>query len=231
MEIDTLIRTKRKTLSVTILENGQIVVKAPITMNLEKVSTFLKAKESWIVKKQNEILAKNKINRDFFEYKKLIFCGKVLNIAYSVNAKKPYIENSTIYFKPAISLVKSVRMQEKFLRLQCEQIVRERITYFSNLMQLDAEKIKYINAKQRWGTCSSKSIIGLNWRMVMLPPQLIDYVVVHELTHILEFNHSQSFWELVGAVLPDYKQRRLQLKECNFILRLYRDLNTNNTLI
>jgi predicted metal-dependent hydrolase len=72
--------------------------------------------------------------------------------------------------------------------------------------------IRLSNAKTRWGTCHPDGRVHLNWRLIQMPPALIDYVVVHELAHLHEPNHSQRFWRRVAAVLPDYAQRRLALR-------------------
>jgi predicted metal-dependent hydrolase len=72
--------------------------------------------------------------------------------------------------------------------------------------------IRLSNARTRWGTCHVDGRIRLNWRLIQVPPALIDYVVVHELAHLREPNHSSRFWSQVGSVLPDYKERRLALR-------------------
>ena len=68
--------------------------------------------------------------------------------------------------------------------------------------------------KTRWGSCSSKGNLNFNWKLVLLAPELLDYVVVHELAHRREMNHSKNFWKIVEAELPDYREHRRRLKEC-----------------
>ena len=72
--------------------------------------------------------------------------------------------------------------------------------------------IKITGAKTRWGSCSSKNSINFSWRLVMADDEIIDYVIVHELAHIKELNHSPRFWAVVEGTLPDYKSRRSRLK-------------------
>ncbi|MCG7756220.1 MAG: M48 family metallopeptidase, partial [Nitrosomonas sp.] len=67
-------------------------------------------------------------------------------------------------------------------------------------------------AKTRWGSCNSRGLVTLNWRLIQLPLHLIDYVVAHELAHLIEMNHSKAFWRLVGAIYPDYQAARNMLK-------------------
>ena len=68
------------------------------------------------------------------------------------------------------------------------------------------------NARSRWGSCHVSGRISLNWRLIQLPPHLVDYVVVHELAHLREMNHSPRFWSLVGRIIPDYQARRRELR-------------------
>jgi len=72
--------------------------------------------------------------------------------------------------------------------------------------------LRITNARKRWGSCSVKGNLNFTWRLIMAPLQVIDYVVVHELVHIKEKNHSKNFWNHVSSYLPDYKQKRKELK-------------------
>ena len=91
-------------------------------------------------------------------------------------------------------------------------------------MQLEPKRVELSNSRRKWGTCDSEGVIAFNWRIIMLSPQLIDYVVVHELSHLMEMNHSPAFWAIVTAVLPNVKNLRNTLKNCNFILQQFREL-------
>ena len=97
-----------------------------------------------------------------------------------------------------------------------------RVSYFANLMQVEPTKVRLSNARGCWGSCNSLGVISLNWRLIMVPHDLIDYVVVHELAHLLQMNHSSLFWNVVKSVLPDYQNRRKLLKKGDYLLSLYR---------
>ena len=89
-------------------------------------------------------------------------------------------------------------------------------------MQLAPTSIKLANAKKRWGSCDSAGNILFNWRILMLPPVLIDYIIIHEFAHLVEMNHSSNFWEIVASIMPNWKENRELLKKSNFILTLFR---------
>ena len=97
---------------------------------------------------------------------------------------------------------------------RAKRIFPERTAYFAKRMGVDYGRITIREQKTRWGRCSSKGNLNFNWKLVLLDPELLDYVVVHELAHRREMNHSVAFWKVVEAELPDYRERRRRLKEC-----------------
>lgn len=97
---------------------------------------------------------------------------------------------------------------------RAKRIFPERTAYFALRMDVDYGRITIREQKTRWGSCSSKGNLNFNWKLVLLAPELLDYVVVHELAHRREMNHSKDFWKIVEAELPDYRERRRRLKEC-----------------
>ena len=92
-------------------------------------------------------------------------------------------------------------------------VLEHRVSYYASLMKVDYGRITIRNQKTRWGSCSSAGNLNFNWRLALLSEELLDYVVVHELAHRLEMNHSAAFWKIVARILPDYKERRKILKE------------------
>ena len=95
-----------------------------------------------------------------------------------------------------------------------------RLAHFAPQVGRSARKLVIRAQRTRWGSCSARGTISLNWRLMLAPPDILDYVVVHELCHSKEMNHSRAFWERVETILPDYKRRRKWLKENGGALRL-----------
>ncbi len=89
----------------------------------------------------------------------------------------------------------------------------KRAAYYAPLLGVTYSRITIRDQKTRWGSCSSKGTLSFNWRLMLAPPKILDYVVVHELCHLREMNHSPRFWALVASILPDYKESRKWLKE------------------
>lgn len=102
---------------------------------------------------------------------------------------------------------------EAAYRRKARERIGQRTAYFAALMGVTYGRISIRSAKTRWGSCSSEGNLNFHWKLVLMPPEVLDYVVVHELAHRKEMNHSRKFWAEVKNVLPDYEKRRKWLKE------------------
>jgi len=105
--------------------------------------------------------------------------------------------------------------QDDYLRYkdQALTIVQKKVSYLSNLLNYDFNKINIKNQKTRWGSCSRKGNLNFNYKIIFLPERVQDYIVAHELCHLREFNHSKKFWALVSKLIPDYATIRSDLKK------------------
>jgi hypothetical protein len=86
------------------------------------------------------------------------------------------------------------------------------VVHYARLYNFHYQKIRLSSARTRWGSCSARGTLSFTWRLIMSPPEIIDYVVIHELAHTIHHNHSPQFWGLVGSILPDYAEKRKWLK-------------------
>lgn len=102
--------------------------------------------------------------------------------------------------------------EEKHLRKLAKQVLRAKVEHYSKIMGVNPGRITITGAKTRFGSCSSKGNISFSFRVMRYPDNAIDYVVVHELAHLIEFNHSAKFWKIIESVFSDYKTRRKMLK-------------------
>ena len=98
------------------------------------------------------------------------------------------------------------------------RVLPERTDHYARLMGISYGRITIREQKTRWGSCSSKGNLNFNWKLVLMPMDLLDYVVVHELAHRREMNHSKDFWRIVEEVLPDYRERRKRLNNFSSML-------------
>ena len=101
---------------------------------------------------------------------------------------------------------------EAWYKKQARAVITERVDFYAAKYGFEVEKIRISSARTRWGSCSAKKTLSFTWRIVMAPPEVIDYLVVHELCHLRELNHSRSYWSLVESIMPGYRSARKWLK-------------------
>lgn len=120
-------------------------------------------------------------------------------------------------YKKAVEAAESRREYNeeeiKEYKKRLRPVLEERAACFAGLMKVRYHRITVRAQKTRWGSCSAKGNLNFNWKLALVPPEILDYVVVHELSHLIEMNHSPRFWQQVEQVLPDYKDKRLWLKK------------------
>jgi len=221
MLITNLVREKRNTLSIHIDKLGEMQIKAPYGMPLNQILEFVNKKEKWIIKKQTEIKNVLKLNEPVLSYKKILYMGNCYNIIADNQVKEIYFEDKNIIIPDKFSKNK-LKYIQMFLKNASLNVIENRVLFLSKTFNLNFNNLKLTNSKTRWGSCNESAELTFNWRLIMLPPKAIDYVVIHELAHLLEFNHSQKFWKIVQKMMPDYIKYRDLVKNCNYILTLFR---------
>ena len=102
---------------------------------------------------------------------------------------------------------------EAWYKNQAGTLIPERVNLYARRDKFKFNKLRISSARKRWGSCSAKRTLSFTWRLVMAPLDVIDYVVVHELCHLIRLDHSEKYWDLVAGILPDYKLKRKWLKD------------------
>lgn len=219
--IDYLIRTNRRSISISIDQNCKLIVRAPRKVPFAQIQALVEKREDWIRLHLEKIQSTQKLNYDIAHYREIMFCGRLYHITFDENAHKINLVPDYCVV-PAKFQETLVQQLTKWLKKVAWDVLLNRVEYFCTLMQLQPQKIRLTNARTCWGVCNSAGVVSLNWRLILLPHDLIDYVVVHELAHLVQMNHSKLFWELVKSVLPDYALRRKNLHQGDYLLNLYR---------
>lgn len=98
-------------------------------------------------------------------------------------------------------------------RKRAKKALEKRCRFFAERMGVSYGRITVREQKTRWGSCSAKGNLNFNWKLILMPEEILDYLVVHELAHRIEMNHGPAFWRVVEREIPDYKERRAWLKE------------------
>jgi len=218
-----LTKTKRKTIGIIVDKNGKVKVHAPSYVSDRQIREVVQKKADWIIKKVNEIAEKNlnSVYRQFVNGEKFLFLGKecTLEIAEKDLGKPEVLlkgDTIVVYISRELSVesrrqtIKEVLI--KWYRQRFAEIVKERIEKHSVRLKAAPRKVVVKDQKTIWGSCSKKGNINLNWRLIMAPLHVIDYVVVHELCHLKFMNHSKDFWNLVESIQPSCYENRKWLK-------------------
>jgi len=221
----SLIRSKkrRRTISLHIKEEGKIVIYAPYRTPKWEIEKFIREKQPWISEK---VLEKEKrikeAERTFLPGEKFLYLGEW----YPLEMQKPDSPGPPLKLAFGKFILNEDHVAEardlfcNWYKREAKEKITERVDYYSHRFQLVPEKIRITSAKFRWGSCSRDNRLSFSWRIIMGSLSVIDYVLIHELVHIREKNHSRNFWNYLASVFPDYRQHRHWLRENGHLLQI-----------
>lgn len=220
-----LIRSKkrRKTLSLRIKEDGKIHLSVPYHTSRNEIERFLRKTESWIISKVSEKeRASRESKKAFIPGEKFLYLGEFypLEIRDSDHREPPLKLSFGKFILDQGHLKEARDLFINWYKREAQETIARRLEYYSHRLGLFPKTIRITNAQFRWGSCSRENRLSFSWRVMMAPLAIVDYILIHELAHIKEKNHSKSFWGFLESILPDYRRRRLWLKENSHRLRL-----------
>ncbi|MCG8669124.1 MAG: M48 family metallopeptidase [Pseudomonadales bacterium] len=212
-----IVRSKRKSVAIYVHRNGGVEVRAPLRMPAALIDEFVVEKQRWILAKQSEwsslpapVLPKYEEGAEHY------FLGEPHQISFQKQpVDKPFIHLRVRNRSPE-SLEAAL---ERWYRQQAMDVFTERHQYWCEALEdfgFPDSTIALRKMKRRWGSCSKKGIITLNTQLVRYPLECIDAVIVHELCHLLVFNHSKAFYRLMDQAYPRWKQVDQLLKELSY---------------
>ncbi|HAU32647.1 MAG: hypothetical protein XD78_1473 [Desulfotomaculum sp. 46_296] len=220
----TLTESKQaRCIRLTIDLNGFRVVK-PHSARINDVERALEAKRSWIYKHYLELQSRKAggYKREWESGEKVLYKGKEYEIRiFKHEDKRTAIKfNGTrfeIFTNKEIEVDERKFLVENVLKRWYKKAVRvfieDRLDYFCKITGLTYNIMRIKEQKTRWGSCSKKGNLNFNWKLIMSPEWVIDYIVVHEVCHLRYLNHSREFWNMVALYMPGYKKARKWLKE------------------
>lgn len=219
---DQIIKSNRRTLSLTIKNSGEIIVHAPQKIQDAHINKFLEQKQGWILSKLAQIKGNQGKFSEVLSYNKFLLFGQEYKVLIG-DVKKVEVRNDCIVLPKKTEPEKVVTTISTFYKKKAKEILLKRLYYWQEKLKIKSNSFKITNSKGKWGSCNSKGVITINWRAIMVLPACIDYIIVHELCHLIEMNHSKRFWTLVETFLPNFNQVRQTLKEYGFLLEMYRN--------
>ena len=218
-----LIRRRRRSVGFRLDERG-LVVTAPAWVPRRQIEAMLEQKADWISRKLQEVRgwrAANGLRQPYFQDEGMLpFRGRLLRLALRPDAafarmKPPQGSGGPCVLElPLAAGSSEERIRTcalKWIKSEAGRVISERFAFMQGFAPRRARALKFSSAQTLWGTCRSDGTIRLNWKLIYLSNDLIDYVAAHELAHLVEMNHSRAFWEQVKAIKPNYEQSRREL--------------------
>ncbi|MEH7494482.1 M48 family metallopeptidase [Neobacillus niacini] len=214
---------QRTSMSIHIDSNGYIEIHVPKGISDDRVILAVEEKWDWIQEKLTEMKDRTRgFKAKVYEHgESFLYLGKEypIQIAHDINIQQDYVvfeeEKLHIYVKN-LEDEKIKQALKRFYYQQCKMLVEKSIKSYQSNFKIKPRSIRITDNKTNWGTCDSRQQLTFNWRLAMAPQSVIDYVVVHEMCHMLHMNHDRSFWRLVGKIFPDYKAQENWLALSNW---------------
>lgn len=203
----------RKSVYLTVISQDKIEIRSPFGINDRKILSFILKNEAWITDKLNKA-NDNPEKRAYNDGETFYYQGQGYTLKVKIGDRSNILVNN---LDNTIRIECREKNQIKYIltnwykdRASC--YIMDRVNYYESIIGVKAGKIRIKNQRTIWGSCSSKNNLNFNVKLIMMPDYIIDYVVVHEICHLIHFNHSKEFWKKVEEVIPDYKERRKYLK-------------------
>ncbi|HOO40718.1 MAG TPA: SprT family zinc-dependent metalloprotease [Syntrophales bacterium] len=215
----TLIRSRKRkrTLSLVLTRTGEVVVRSPYGVSAEEIDVFVESRRAWLNRKKAELTARAEKtpSGSLTSGERALYLG----VSYSLST----VENdggqkdALTWTGDAFHLLcrNALVGKELFKRWYAEQARHYfpvRVAFHSAVMGVAPSSIRVSSARSRFGSCTAGKRISLSWRLMMAPPEVIDSVIIHELGHLRELNHSPRFWSLIRQFCPDYDRHKLWLR-------------------
>lgn len=219
IRIDKIIRSRRRTIALEIARDASLIVRAPFRTPLDFIEKVVFKKRFWIKEKQEFVRDRytKVIPKEFVSGEGFLYLGNMYKLEFVDVLNMPIVfDNSFKIARKNYDIAKEILIG--WYQEQAYQKISERVNWHSSLSGLKYNKIKLSDAQKRWGSCSAKGNLNFSWRLIMAPLRVLDYVVVHELAHLEEKNHSKRFWNKIKIMQPDYEQYKDWLKENRHLL-------------
>lgn len=186
-----------KKISIHIDSSGRITLKVPKKTSEETIKSVVERNGKMIVEKLQSLEAARetpKMIRAYEDEGKFLYLGKYYSLHELIETAELSEEQLQLKLK-------------KFYFSSCKKLIGERITRYQTQLRVKPKSIEIVESRTKWGSCSSDKKLTFNYRLAMAPVEVIDYVIIHELCHLLHMNHDRSFWRRVGSLMPDYKEK------------------------
>ena len=214
-----LIRSQRRDVLLKALPGGETRVYAPSWARIRDVDDLVRERAGELRGMHEELehaLARNRLSHPVSEGSRVCIEGRAYRLKRAAGARVTLrlTGEDCVLTLGAPEDEEQVRAAlKRALSRRALERIRERLGYYATRLGVDFNRVVIRDQRSRWGSCSAKQNLNFNWKLIMAPPEVLDYVVIHELCHLIEFNHSPRFWRLVEGQMPEYECWKRWLKE------------------
>ncbi len=220
IRIDRIVRSRRRTIALVVTPEAHLIVRAPLGATSGMIDAFVRKQHRWIQTKIAEMKARPQaVNHTYADGEVFWFLGRPypLQIVDDVRA----IIERTDRLCVSRDLQPGIRTAIKcWYMAEAEKEIHSRCMWFSMMTGYSPASVRITDARRRWGSCTSRGGLNFSWRLIQAPLGIVDYVIVHELVHLRQPDHSRKFWDKVEALMPDYERRREWLRMNERLLRV-----------
>jgi predicted metal-dependent hydrolase len=223
---------RRRTMQIGIRHEGLVQVHAPVSFSMTAIEGFIRTKASWILGKLSIFHERRRLleTRRTSDFKECFFLGHRYPLKFLMKDTRwgqiGFDDNGWLIEIPQRVGERAIEtylenFMEKWFKSRAMTVLKERVAHYAQLMNDQPSAIRIRSPKSLWGSCHpTKRVLHFNWRILMAPVEVVDYLVVHEMSHMKVADHSARFWTRVKTFCPDYKARQQWLKHNGFQLRL-----------
>lgn len=220
VKIDKIIWSKRKTISLQLTDDATLIVRAPFEVSEEAITKVVTKHLKWIEKKKNEVLNRDPhfAKKEFVNGEGFLYLGKLYKL-FMVDHQDIPLKFNNGFFLLRDYQPMARQLFINWYKEKAYEKISERVELYAKKRGFVFNNINITDAQKRWGSCSPNGNLNFSWRLIMAPLSVIDYVVVHELIHLEEKNHSKAFWIMLKMLLPNYKDSKDWLERNGYLLR------------
>jgi len=211
----TLKRSNRKTASIYVERDGQITLIAPEALSKQQIEMVLEEKRRWIYKNLAEWhdLNATRIERQFVNGEGFLYLGRSYRLKLVPKQDEPLVlKDGYFCLRSGLRPGERVAAFREFYRDKGLVRINERVGYFKARMDVEPKSVKILDLKHRWASWTPGGNLNFHWKCMMSPMKILDYIVVHELAHLIYPDHSAKFWNEVDKLLPDFSERKEWLR-------------------
>lgn len=220
MSIDySIVYSKRKTISVIVERDRSVIVRAPLNTSKELIENEINKRKRLIQNKinHNQKYPFDKQTKEFVSGESLLYLGKNYKLYITDEPIQEVLFDNKFFISKSNQKNAKKLFKEWYLD-SANKIIIPKVKSIAQEIGVKYNSLNILDLKYRWGSCTPKDNIHFNWRLIKAPMTVIEYIIVHELTHLLESNHTPEFWNRVAARLPNYDKAKHWLKEYGFEL-------------